>query len=111
MRRAVRLLGTLLIAAGVLPPLWGGVVWRWQDPFTALYTHVEQSRLSHSYDRRVKSFSPSLGGRDRSSQKLRIAAEARQYAATLHRGDPVGRLRIGRLGLNIVVVQGTDHSS
>jgi sortase A len=96
---------------GVLALVWVVVVWRWQDPFTALYTHVEQSRLSHSYERRVESFTPSLTAHDRSSRKLRIAAEARQYAATLHRGDAVGRLRIGRLGLNIVVVQGTDHST
>jgi sortase A len=30
---------------------------------------------------------------------------------TLHTGDPVGRLQIGRIGLSIYVVQGTDHET
>jgi hypothetical protein len=36
----------------VLVLAWVVVVWRWQDPFTALYTHVQQSRLEHRYERR-----------------------------------------------------------
>ena len=40
-----------------------------------------------------------------------LAAEAAAYRRTLHRGDPVGRLVIPRLGLNMVVVQGTDEGS
>jgi sortase A len=36
-----------------------------------------------------------------------LAADAAAYARTLHLGGPVGRLRIPRLGLNMVVVQGT----
>ena len=36
---------------------------------------------------------------------------ARKYDRTLTRGGPVGRLKIGRLGLDIYVVQGTDHES
>ena len=39
MRRLVRIVGTLLVGAGVLTLAWAIVVWRWQDPFTALYTH------------------------------------------------------------------------
>jgi len=43
MRRAGRILGTLMILAGVLTLAWVVVVWRWQDPFTAIYTHIEQN--------------------------------------------------------------------
>ena len=38
MRHRLRLVGTVLIAAGVLTLIWAAVVWQWQDPFTALYT-------------------------------------------------------------------------
>ncbi len=111
MRRLARILGALLVTAGVLTLVWVVVVWQWQDPFTALYTHFEQARLSRTYERRAAEFHPHLARADLASSELRIAADARLYGRTLQEGDPVGRLRIGRIGLNMVVVQGTDHST
>jgi sortase A len=110
-RKLARVLGAVLIAAGILTLAWVIVVWRWQDPFTALYTHFEQARLARAYERRAAAFSPKLRQTDRVPSRRRIAAEARVYAHTLAVGAPVGRLRIGRLGLNMVVVQGTDSST
>ena len=111
MRRLARVLGAVLVTAGVLTLVWVVVVWQWQDPFTALYTHFEQARLSHTYERRAAEFHPHLARADLASSERRIAADARIYGRTLKVGDPVGRLRIGRIGLNMVVVQGTDHST
>jgi sortase A len=111
MRGYGRVLGTLLIAAGVLTMAWVVCVWRWQDPFTAVYTHIQQSRLSSAYDRRAETFRPALHGGDLASLERQVAASARAYRATLHTGDPVGRIKIGRIGLSMVVVQGTDHAS
>jgi sortase A len=104
MRKLARTAGTLLLAAGVLTLVWVIVVWRWQDPFTAIYTHIEQSHLSHEYDQRAQAFRTQVSNRT-------LAADAAAYRRTLKRGDPVGRLHIPRLGLNMVVVQGTDESS
>ena len=50
MRRLSRILGTLLIAGGVLTLAWVVVVWRWEDPFTALYTHFKQAELTKTYE-------------------------------------------------------------
>ena len=111
MRRTTRILGTLLVAAGILTLAWVVVVWRFEDPFTALYTHFEQARLSHDYNKRAAAFHPRLSHSDLVSSERRVAAEAQAYARTLKVGDPVGRLRIGRIGLNMVVVQGTDDGS
>jgi sortase A len=111
MRRLARVLGAALVTVGVLTLVWVVVVWQWQDPFTALYTHFEQARLSHTYERRAAEFHPRLPRADLASSERRIAADARIYGRTLKTGDPVGRLRIGRIGLNMVVVQGTDHST
>ncbi|MFL5953003.1 MAG: sortase [Gaiellaceae bacterium] len=110
MPRFARIVGTLLIAVGVLMLAWVVVVWRWEDPFTALYTHVEQTRLSHRYDKRAAAFEPHLSG-DLAAVERQVAREAGDYRRSLHVGDPVGRLRIGRIGLNMVVVQGTDHDT
>jgi len=109
--RLTRILGSLLIAAGVLTLAWVVVVWRWQDPFTAVYTHVQQTRLSHTYERRAATFRPHLTRGNLASIERQVAAEARAYRRRLHRGDPIGRLRIGRIGLKMIVVQGTDHDS
>jgi sortase A len=111
MRRFARILGTLLIVLGVLTLAWVIVVWRWEDPFTAVYTHFQQSRLSHAYDKRAAAFQPKLAHGDTAAIERQVAAEARAYRRTLHTGDPVGRIHIGRIGLNMVVVQGTDHAT
>lgn len=110
MHRFARILGTLLIAAGVLTLAWVVVVWRWEDPFTALYTHVQQTRLSHAYEKRAASFKPHLSG-DLAAVERQVAREARDYRRTLHAGDPVGRLKIGRIGLSMIAVEGTDHET
>jgi sortase A len=111
-RLAGRILGLLLIVAGALTLTWVVVVWQWQDPFTAIYTHFQQNRLSHTYERRVQAYHPTpTRGKDLAAVQVEIAAEARAYRRTLHTGDPVGRLQIGRIGLKMVVVQGTDHET
>jgi sortase A len=112
-RRLVRLTGTVLIGAGLLTLAWAVVVWQWQDPFTALYTHFQQERLSDQYSARAKSFSPNVkvDVRNPASALSAIPDEARTYRRSLHVGDAVGRLQIGRIGLKMIVVQGTDHET
>lgn len=111
MRRLAHISGTLLIAAGALTLVWVVVVWRWEDPFTAIYTHFQQARLSHAYTREAQAFHPKVDRSNLAAVERSVAAEARAYGRTLHRGDPVGRLKIGRIGLDMVVVQGTDHDT
>jgi sortase A len=113
MRRAARLVGTLLIATGVLGLTWVVLVWQWQDPFTALYTHVEQRHLASQYQHRAAAFEPRVhvAGRDLAVVRRDVASEALRYRRSLKPGDAVGRLKIGRIGLNMIVVQGTDHDT
>jgi sortase A len=100
------------VVAGSLTLVWVVVVWRWQDPFTALYTHFQQQRLAHEYDNRAAAFHPTAIKRhDLASELASMAVDARAYAKTLHPGDPFGRITIGRIGLKMVVVQGTDHET
>jgi sortase A len=110
MRRLLRLLGSLLIIAAVLVGTWAAVVFFWQDPFTAWYTHREQHKLSAEYDREAGKFAapPSVS---RAYPSAEIRRLARAYEQSLATGAPVGRLQIKRIGLNMVVVQGTDHET
>jgi sortase A len=110
-QKASRIFGSLLIVAGALTLAWVVLVWRWEDPLTALYTHFQQARLSSTYEKQAAAFRPRLGHGDLVSVQRQVASEARAYGRTLRTGEPVGRLLIGRIGLNMVVVQGTDHES
>ncbi len=112
-RRILRVTGTAMLVAGVALLVWVLVVWRWQDPFTALYTTWKQHQLSQSYERRAETFqAPSFEATTRSgvtAAQIRVAA--RRYRLESKRGQAIGRLRVPRLGLNMVVVDGTDHDS
>jgi sortase A len=109
----VRITGTLLAIGGVLLLVWVVVVWRWQDPFTALYTTWKQHQLSSSYDRRAEAYNPPpvKPGASLATATAQIRAEARRYRLESGRGQAIGRIRVPRLGLNMVLVDGTDHDS
>jgi sortase A len=111
MRRALGWLGTLMIVAGALTLAWAVLVWRWQDPFTALYTHWEQNRLASQLDRKIAAFKPDTKGKSLAAARIEIAREAARYRSSLHAGDAIGRITIGAIGLKIVLVQGTDDES
>jgi sortase A len=112
MRRGLRIVGTVLLAAGVGAVAWALTVWVWQDPFTALYTKIEQHRLARQYDRFAAGYdAPSLANAPLPDVRRVITQEAREYRMTTHRGQPIGRIVIPRLHLNMVLVNGTDHDS
>ena len=112
MRRAVRILGTVLVVGGVATLLWVVVVWQWQDPFTALYTRWEQHKLASSYDERFAKFRPLRPAGDTlAAERRTIALEAARYRRDSKRGEAIGRIKVPRLGLNMILVNGTDHDS
>ena len=111
MRRSVHLLGTLLAVAGVLTLVWALLVWQWQDPFTALYTKWQQHQLASQYDKRVQAFEPAVSGTTQAAERESIAREAKRYRMSSTRGEVIGRLRVPRMGVNMLLVNGTDHDS
>jgi sortase A len=116
MRRLARPLGTVLIVAGVLGLVWVVTVWRWQDPVTALYTHWKQHQLAQSIDREFAAYRPTYrAGRvnraDLATERHAIAADAARFRRDAKRGQAIGRIVIGRIGLRMVLVNGTDHES
>src|SRR5919108_764550 len=108
-RTLLRWLGTLMMVAGVLVLTWVVLVWRWQDPFTAVYTYWEQRQLADEYQQRLAEFhGPTLPSEPTPQElELQIAREARAYRRSLHEGDAIGRIQVPRLGLNMVMVNGT----
>jgi sortase A len=112
MRRLVRLTGTLMIVAGVGALAWALLVWRWEDPFTALYTHFKQRELATAYAKRFEAFRPPVDtAASLADERRAVVREARRYRLSSLRGEALGRMRIPRLGLNLILVNGTDHES
>jgi sortase A len=112
MRRGLRVLGTALVVCGVGALAWAVLVWRWQDPFTALYTKIQQHRLAGQYDRLVAGYNaPRLQSASLAAVRRAIAREGQKYRLATHEGEAIGRLVVPRLHLNMVLVDGTDEGS
>ena len=112
MRRGLRVLGTALVVCGVGALVWAVMVWRWQDPFTALYTKIQQHRLAGQYERLVAGYdAPRLQRASLTAARRTIAKEARRYRLATHPGQAIGRIVVPRLHLNMVLVDGTDEGS
>jgi sortase A len=111
MRRALRIAGTLLILGGALTLAWTLLVWQWQDPFTALYTKWKQHQLASQYQKRVEAFSAPIASTSLADERRSIAREAKRYRTSSTRGEAIGRIRIPRMGVNLVLVNGTDHET
>jgi len=100
--------GSILIGLGVVLIAYAAVVWFWGDPITALYARHEQGQLAQSFDKEVRAWPVAPSGPDPSVAVANIRSDAHQYAGGLENSHPFGRLIIPRLGLNVIVVQGTD---
>jgi sortase A len=113
MRRTTRIVGNLLLVAGVLTLAWVIVVWRWQDPFTAIYTHFEQDKLAKSFDRQVEAYRPvrQTQAESAADEQRVVFAEAAAYRKAVKVGEAIGRIEIPRMGLNMIVVNGTDENA
>jgi sortase A len=112
MRRWTRILGTVLIVAGSLTLVWALVVWQWQDPFTALYTMWRQHQLTSQYNERVRTFRQArVSTVSLADERRDIAREAKRYRLESKRGQAIGRIRVPRMGVNMILVNGTDHET
>jgi sortase A len=112
-RRATRITGSVLIVAGVLVLGWTVLVWRWQDPFTALYTGYQQHKLSQDYNHLVATFpAPHYApGASLAEARVEVRDAAHAFRLRAKPGSAIGRIRVARLHLNMVFVNGTDHDT
>lgn len=104
----------MLIVLGVLVLAWAFVVWKWNDPFTGLYTHWKQQHLRAAYQRLDATYQPVFVPQHHTSvaqEEKAVRKEARHYRQTATVGEPIGRIIVPRLGLRMILVNGTDHDS
>lgn len=111
MRRALRIFGTLLAGIGALMLVWALLVWQWQDPFTLLYTKWKQRELVSQYERQAGAFEISIPRKSVAATRASIARAAKRYRMSAKEGQAIGRLRVPRMGVNMIVVNGTDSAT
>jgi sortase A len=109
-RRGLRALANVLIVAGVLLLADAILAVVWQEPASALYTHIQQGKLSSRLTQLERT--PLAPVERRAIEQLpdptrRLAFAARAYARRAHPGDPIGRIRLPAAGIDDVIVEGT----
>jgi sortase A len=120
-RRRGSRLGKILIALGVLLIAYSGTVIFWGDPATGVYARWKQHQLASALDKESMAYAAALdltpGTEERPPaanpqeiaeyERGRIEAAANRLHGKLKMGRALGRLKIPRIDLNAVFVQGT----
>jgi sortase A len=110
LRRALHGLSSVLIISGLLLLVDAGLTVLWQEPFSAVYASMQQGKLNHQLaqltheqptpvERRALAALPDV--------HARLAFAARALDRKAKEGQPLGRIRIPRIGLSKIFVEGT----
>lgn len=113
-RRVLRALSTVLIVAGCLILVDAGVTVAWQEPLTAFTTGRTQAGLQQDLEdlrRRAPTSAEAQALSDLAAEPSRIAFLSRSLRQRARAGQAVARIRIPRIDLDRVVVQGVDPGS
>ena len=104
--------GTFLLIIGLGVLAWAATVYLWKDPFTTAYTAYEQRRLESKLNQRFETWQPARRPTSHATAQPRpriedVRREARRFRLESREGDAIARLKIPRIHLNAVVVNGT----
>jgi sortase A len=111
MSRAGRILSIALITAGLVVLADAGLTLLWQEPVSAAYGALQQSRAADQLDELEDEFPSAedlaaLRGVADDTERTRLLAE--RFRDRIGDGDAIGRVKIDRIGLDIVLMEGTD---
>ncbi|HEY3191815.1 MAG TPA: sortase [Solirubrobacterales bacterium] len=114
MQRAIRIVSIMLITAGIVVLADAGLTLVWQEPFSAAYGSFKQSQAADQLNELESQYPTpadlaAIAGVRGDAAKARILAD--RFQPHLEEGHAIGRIRIDRIGLNMVVIQGTDTAS
>jgi sortase A len=109
--RVLRILSTALITAGLVVLADAGLTVVWQEPLSAAYGSLKQGQARDDLDRLEADYPTSedlaaVSGIAENAERARILAD--RFENRIKEGDAIGRIDIGRIGLNAVFLQGTD---
>jgi sortase A len=114
MHRLLRIISIMLITAGLVVMTDAGLTLVWEEPLSAAYGAFKQGQAEDQLNKLETQYPTpedlaAIAGVRGISKKARILAD--RFKPQLQEGHAIGRIKIDRIGLSIVVVQGTDTSS
>ena len=104
----------MLITAGLVVLADAGLTLLWQEPLSAAYGAFKQGQAEDQLNDLESQYPTpadleAIAGVPGNAKKARILAD--RFEPHLQEGHAIGRIKIDRIGLSIVVVQGTDTAS
>lgn len=114
MRRFAHILSIALITAGVVAFADVAVTLLWQEPVSAAYGSLKQHQAASELadlENEFPSAADRAAVRDTKNDAKKAAALAGIFKGKISQGDAIGRVVIDRIGLNVVLIQGTDTAS
>jgi sortase A len=115
MRRALYILSVALITAGLVIGADVAMTLAWREPLSTVYGSIQQSKAADSLDKLKLEFPEPAEVHDTADRSRDIAKRANRlagdFAGKVETGNGIGRIEIPSIGVDIVVVQGTDTAS
>jgi sortase A len=112
--RLTRIVSIMLITAGVVVLADAGLTLVWQEPFSAAYGALKQGQAEDQLNELEAEYPTAadlaaIAGVEGTAAKARILAD--RFKPHLEPGHAIARINVDRIGLDTVVVQGTDTGS
>jgi sortase A len=112
--RVLRILSTALITAGLVVLVDVGLTLAWKEPVSTIYGSIKQGQAEDELKALEDRFpSPAdlraVEGAENVEDKVAVLADL--FEDEVETGKGIGRIRIERIGLDIVAVEGTDTAS
>jgi sortase A len=112
--RLLRILSTALITAGFVVLADVAATLLWKEPLSTVYASVKQNQAEDELEALEDRFpSPAdlraVAGAKTVEQRVKLLADL--FEDEVDRGEGIGRIHIAAIGLDIVVVEGTDTAT
>jgi len=113
MHRLLSITSVALITVGLVLLIDAGLTVAWKEPLSAIHAALEQNAAEDQLDALRTEAAESAGAIPEGEAEIRAEAEARatDFEDQLIRGNAIGRVEIASIGVEYVVVQGTDTDS
>jgi len=113
MHRLLRILSVTLITAGLILLADIGVTLLYQEPISAVQASIKQRQAESELEEAEARYGAAVAQRKlaRRARERRIASLAARFGRQAEQGEAIGRIGAEEIGLDTVVVQGTDTAS
>ena len=113
MQRGLRILSTALMTAGIVVLLDVGLTLIWKEPLSTVYGAIQQGEAEDELAALEQRFPTAADLRALEDLQLakRLERLADRFEDEARRGEGIGRIKIPRIDLDIVFVEGTDTAS